>query len=142
MNQRGVLAIVTGLAVAATATTLIGENIVHRADAMLPSSAGAAEFDALKPGDDVKLIVRIDSIAGDSSFAATLLSKKTESDYAATGTALRAKWDAQTKFVMGLANDLKPGSVVEIVGSLGADRVTDTRKLVMLSQYIHVVPAN
>ncbi len=141
MNQRGVLAVVSGLAIAATAAILIGENIVHRADAMQPTGAGVEEFEALKPGDDVKLIVRVDLLAG-SSFAATLLSKKTEADYNATGTTLRAKWDAQTKFVMGLANDLKPGSVVEIVGSLDADRVTDARKLVILSQYVHVAPAN
>ena len=88
------------------------ENIVHRADAMQPTGAGVEEFEALKPGDDVKLIVRVDLLAG-SSFAATLLSKKTEADYNATGTTLRAKWDAQTKFVMGLANDLKPGSVAK-----------------------------
>ena len=142
MNRRGILAVITGLAVAATAATLIGENIVHRADAMQPASAGAGEFAALKPGDKVKVIARVDHIAADSSFAATLLSKKTESDYIPTETTLRTKWDAQTQFVMGLANDLKPGSVVEIVGSLGADRVTDARKLVILSQYVHVVPAN
>jgi hypothetical protein len=136
------LAVVTGLAVAATATTLIGENIVHRADAMQPAGTGTAQFAALKPGDAVKAIVRVDQVAAGSTFAATLLSQKTESGYSATDTTLHAKWDAQTQFVMGLANDLKVGAVVEIVGSLSADRVTIARKLVILSQYVHVVPAN
>jgi hypothetical protein len=142
MNQRSLLAIVIGLAVTITATALISENVIHRAIAMQPSSGRASDFGALKPGDRVKVIVRVDSIAGDSSFSATLLSKKTESEYSATGTVLRAKWGTWTQFVMGLAGDLRPGSVLEIVGSLGADRVTDARKLVILSQYVHVVSAN
>jgi hypothetical protein len=138
MNRRAILAVVTVVGVGFVALAFLGESIMRRAESMQTADT-AGTFDAAKPGDTVKLVVRVTSVQP-RTLEATLLTRQTESVYAAMATNLRAQWSPAAKFVMGAETDLKPGSIVDVIGSVNGDRSVAARELVILSGYVRVAP--
>ena len=139
MNRK-ILMIVAVLGIATVAVALVGESVMRRADSMQASDTSEARFMAAKPGELVKAVVRVDALTGATALSATLLAKKTESEFTPTSANLHAQWNSQTKFVMGAAGDLKPGTVIEVIGPLGEGRGVTANELVILSPYVHVAP--
>jgi hypothetical protein len=51
------------------------------------------------------------------------------------------KLAADTSILMGSLADLKPNAVVQVSGTLDAERVLRATQVVILTNYVHVLPA-
>ena len=67
------------------AVAAIGTDIMHRAGGMTPAATAPAAIEAARPGDELKVVARIDARNGDR-LEAMALAKIDDSTYHATAT--------------------------------------------------------
>jgi flagellar basal body-associated protein FliL len=105
------------------------------------SAAGASDeqaFAKATAGSTGKVVLEVAEIAPSGTFRGKLLVKKTEEVYVQTGTLVAVQFSAQTKMVMGRPEDIRPGAIVHVTGTVRKDRGLDAGQIVILTGYVHV----
>jgi len=117
----------------------VRSTLVH-AKRMAPSETSAAVFSTLQPGARASAVVQLDKIAGES-LTGTLLQRESDTVYhreVSDNNLVSAVMTPKTAVVMGKAEDLVPGAVVQIAGTLDKNHVLRADQVVILTGYIRV----
>ena len=119
----------------------IGFDIYRRAGGMRAATATAASVLATQPGASVKAVVRLEGAAERNTYSAELLESSDGTEYRITPSHVRIALSGDTAVVMGGAADIKPGAVVQVAGSMDGAHTVHASQIVILSGFVHLVPA-
>jgi hypothetical protein len=103
------------------------------------AAASEAPFASLKPGDEAKLVLRLDAITA-SGADATNLQKESETRYRCTGEKIHVSFSGSTPVVMGSHEDIHSAAVVHVTGIVGKNHELGAEKIVVLTGYVQVSP--
>lgn len=123
----------------AVSTWSIRSTLVH-AKRMAPANTSAAAFSTLQPGARASAVVQLDKVSGEH-LTATLLQRESDTVYRRTvsdSNLVSAVMTPNTAVVMGKAEDLVPGAVVQIAGTLDKNHVLRADQVVILTGYVRV----
>ncbi len=137
MSNRALLAL-AWITVAAVVVAVI-LDVTRRAEHMRSSVVSAAQgAESAQPGGTVKAVVRLERPGERGRYLAAALASVDETTYRESGGHLELELTPQTTFVMGSADDVRPGAIVEVAGLLDAAQVVRARRIVILTGYVKV----
>ncbi|MGC1380371.1 MAG: hypothetical protein WA814_05035, partial [Candidatus Baltobacteraceae bacterium] len=102
-----------------------------------PTPLTAAQFAASPSGQNVILVVRVNSLKR-TALDAQLLERVNDATYKATQENVALYLPAETPIVMGSMDDVKPGAVVFIYGVATTPHHADVKKVVVVTPYVKV----
>jgi hypothetical protein len=117
-----------------------GRGVLERADRMRTADTQAYAFFAMAAGTQAKAVVLLDGIAG-KDLRGKLLKRETDAVYRqtnATGSTIDAVLMPETSVVMGKAEDIVPGAIVQLSGILDAHHTLQTNEIVILTGYVRL----
>ena len=100
-----------------------------------PVPLTSRQFADAPPGQPVKLAVRVES-AGASSLRGEVLTRRSDSRYARTGSQIELSYDARVPIVMGSPGDLTPGAVLFVDAVAAARGRAEVRRFVVVTKYV------
>jgi hypothetical protein len=124
----------------AAAMSWAAKGVLLRAGRMKAADTSALAFAAIAPGSATKAVVRLDRVAGDK-LDGTLLERQSETVYARprhSGLAVSAILSAETPVVMGKPQDIVPGAIVQLAGTLDDKHVLHAKQVVILTGYVRL----
>lgn len=125
------LAVATGWAV---------KSVLARSSRMKAADSSVQAFSAAAPGSTVKAVVKIDAVTG-QSLKATLLEKVSDSVYCkprSGESGITAVLSSEFSVVMGKAQDIAPGAIVQLAGAVDGHHVVNVTQVVILTGYVHL----
>jgi hypothetical protein len=125
-----VLAVVAGWA--AWSVVVLGRQ-------MRPADTPAVAFRALPSGQSAKAVVFLSRV-DHGKLSGTLLQPESDTVYRrpAEATQVDAEMTPDTAVVMGVPQDIAPGAVVQLAGTLDGRHVLQTRQIVILTRDVRV----
>ncbi|HEX3472615.1 MAG TPA: hypothetical protein VHT28_15650 [Silvibacterium sp.] len=123
----------------AVSTWSIRSTLVH-AKRMKPAATSAAAFSTLQPGARATAVVQLDKVSGES-LTGTLLQRESDTVYRRTVSdtnLVSAILTPKTAVVMGKAEDILPGAIVQISGVLDTNHALQADQVVILTGYVNV----
>jgi hypothetical protein len=115
-------------------------GVLLRADRMKAADTQASAFFAMTAGTQTKAVVLLDGVTG-KNLKGHLLQRETDTVYRqtnATGSTVDAVLLPETSVVMGKADNVVPGAIVQISGTLDANHSLQTNQIVILTGYVHL----
>jgi len=94
-------------------------------------------FSQLAPGANVEVMIRVDNVRR-QSVEATILQRKTDTNYKATATHAVFYLASGTPMIMGSPKDVSAGAVLYVYGILTKPAHVDIKKIVVVTQYTKV----
>jgi predicted aminopeptidase len=134
-----ILALLTGV-IGIAGLGWIAYDVLQRAQLMRPVATSASAVLAAREGELIRAVVRLRAADGANAWSADLLDKLDDTSYRQTASVIRVVLLDDTSIVMGGPADLRPGAVVQLSGNLNAERALRVRRVVILTEYVHVVP--
>lgn len=128
------------LVLLAVAMGWAAESVLARSARMKTADTSARTFSTTKAGIKIKAVARIDVVTG-SNLKAGLLERVGDSVYRrprAGGSTITAVLTPETSVVMGNAQDILPGAIVQLAGTVDNDHVLHASQLVILTGYVHL----
>jgi ABC-type nickel/cobalt efflux system permease component RcnA len=103
-------------------------------------NAAASDPNALqaKAGETTKVVVEITEATSGGEIRGKILKEKTKEVYTRTGEQISARSNAETKYVMGNAADVRAGAIVHVTGTMQRDRSIVAQQIVILTGYVKV----
>src|ERR1700733_7813838 len=129
-----ILIIVVGLA----AVAAIGFDVMRRASTMRASTTGVASVLALRPGEHVRVVVRLGALVAANVRDAEILESRDGANYHATRSHVRIALNADTAIVMGGVADIRPGALVQIAGESDAEHVLHASQIAILNGFVRM----
>jgi hypothetical protein len=127
-------------ACALAAGTMIASTITAGAQMRAPLALSAAQWSRTPVGARVELVVRVRARAR-ATISAELLESRDRNAYAATGTQVVLYLADGMPVLMGGDEDVRPGAIVSVAGVATGKGRADVTRAVVLTGYVHVVPA-
>ena len=127
------LCVVVAIALAALC---VGNRFVRMQRA---AAATEVPIEGLHPGDQAKLVLRLDTVFRGGADA-TVLKEESETRYRCTVVRVRTLFTDTTPVVMGGRDDLRSAAVVHITGVVDKDHQLVAGKIVVLTNYVQVTP--
>ena len=124
----------------AVVTIWIGRSVLLRADRMKAADTQASAFIAMTAGTQTSAVVLLDRVAG-KDLKGRLLKRETDTLYRQPSTnapAITAVLTPETSVVMGKAEDIVPGAIVQLSGILDAHHALQTNEIVILTGYVRL----
>jgi hypothetical protein len=118
-------------------------GVMLRTDGMRVADTQASAFFLMTAGTQTKAIVLLDGVAG-KDLKGRLLKRETDTIYDQPRTndsAITAVLTPETSVVMGKAEDIVPGAIVQLSGILDAHHALRTNQIVILTGYVHLSEA-
>jgi hypothetical protein len=118
-------------------------GVLLLADRMKTADTPASAFYGMTAGTQTKAVVLLDAVAG-KELKGRLLKRETDTVYRQTnpiGSAIDAILAPETSVVMGKPQDIVPGAIVQVSGTLDANHALETNQIVILTGYIHLSEA-
>jgi len=115
-------------------------TVLARAQQMKTAETQASAWAAMAPGTVTKAVVRIDEVRG-TTLRATTLERRSDTVYlrsSALSSCVTAILSPETSLAMGEAEDIVPGAIVQLAGTLDDRHVLRTAQVVILTGYIHL----
>jgi len=115
-------------------------GVLERAGRMQTANTSASVFAGQAPGTPAKAVVRLDQVAGEN-LKGTLLERESDTVYRVqlgSGSPVAAILTSETSVVMGRPQDIGPGAIVQLAGTLDQDRVLRAKQVVILTGYVHL----
>jgi hypothetical protein len=112
-----------------------------RAARMKAADTQASAFFAMTTGTPTKAVVLLDGVAG-KDLKGKLLQRETDTVYRQTneaGSRIYAGLRPETSVVMGKPEDIVPGAIVQISGTLDANHSLQANQIVILTGYVHLL---
>ena len=119
----------------------IGWNVMQRASRMQGSMEQVGSTRGGSIGSPMKAIVRVDALVDVHTIAAEVLERQTDSIYAGTHAQVRVVLANDAAFVMGHVSDIKPGAIIEAIGTRQDLTTLRAARIVILTGYVHLAPA-
>jgi hypothetical protein len=119
-------------------------GVLLRADRMKAADTPASAFYAMTAGTQTKAVLLLDAVAG-KGLKGRLLKRETDTVYRETNaidSAIDAILMPETSVVMGKPQDIVPGAIVQISGTLDANHALKTNEIVILTGYVHLSEAD
>jgi len=104
---------------------------------MKTEASPSSQVATLRPGEQAKVVIEIGT-TDSHAFFGTLLEKQTETAYRRTSTLLRARYDENTKIVMGKASDVHSSAIVHVTGTVKEGGFIHADQIVVLTGYVEV----
>lgn len=118
-------------------------GVVLRVDRMKAADTQASALFAETAGTQTKAVVLLDGVTG-RDLKGRLLKRETDTIYHQPRTndsAITAFLTPETSVVMGKAEDIVPGAIVQLTGILDAHHALQTKQIVILTGYVHLSEA-
>jgi hypothetical protein len=131
------VAVLAGL-IGITGLIWIMSDVWLRANAMQPAATPAAAVIGAPEGSIIETVARLREPTAAGAYTAELLERIDDTTYRATGKTIRLALAPETKVVMGAASDVNPGAVVQLKGTLDANRVVHANRVVILTDFVKV----
>ncbi len=132
---------ITFLLLLTAAIGLASRSVLVRVMRMKAAGSSVSAFLKMPPGTFTKVVVRVDTVASEH-LTCTLLQRETDSIYrlspAVSGAEVAAILTADTSIVMGKAQDVVAGAVVQLAGTLDKAHTIRVSQVVVLTGYVHV----
>jgi len=127
------------LTLLAVAMGWVAKSVLARAGRMKTADTSAQAFSTAGAGSHMEAVVRVDKVTG-RDLKCTLLEKVSETTYrrARSGEAISAALTPDTSIVMGKAEDVVPGAIVQLSGTIDANRILKAAGAVILTGYVHI----
>ncbi len=123
----------------AGATIWATNRVLARAGRMKTTDTPAQAFSTAAPGTRLEAVVRIDQVDG-QNLKCTPLETINETTFRRTDAkTLSAALMLGTSFIMGKAQDVAPGAIVQLAGTVNADHVLSISRVVILTGYVRLV---
>jgi hypothetical protein len=100
-------------------------------------TASAVEFVQLKPQDETRIVIEVDS-AEQGRIHGKMLDRQDDTHYRRTAKPVVVNWGGETKIVMGKIEDIRSGAIVHVAGKVAADRSVQAAQIVILTGYVQV----
>jgi hypothetical protein len=120
-----------------------GRGVLLRAGRMKTADTPASAFFALTAGAQTSAVVLLDGVAG-KDLKGTLLERETDTVYRrpnTNGSTIAAVVTSGTSVVMGKAEDIVPGAIVQLSGILDAHHALQTNEIAILTGYVRLSEA-
>ena len=102
-----------------------------------PPAMTAGQIDNAQTGTRLNLVVRVDGLAR-NTIAGHILDRVTDSAYTLTKSTIAIYAPSDAAYVMGSADDLKPGAVVYVYAVATKAHAADATKIVIVTPYVSV----
>jgi len=114
-------------------------SVLARATMMKTADTPAQALSASEPGTRIRVVVSIDQVVG-GNLKATALERVSAALYRRprAGGVVSAVLTPETSVVMGKTQDIVPGAIVQLAGTLDSNHTLRTSKVVILTGYVHV----
>lgn len=115
-------------------------SVLARSQQMKPAETTASAWAAMAPGTETKAVVSIDEVSG-TTLHATILERESDTVYlkpSTPGPKVTAILSTETSVAMGKAEDIVPGAIVQVAGTLDDCHVLRTTQVVILTGYVHL----
>jgi hypothetical protein len=116
------------------------KSVLARSAWMKTADTSARAFSTTKAGTKIKAVARIDVVTS-SNLKAVLLERVSDSVYRrprADGSTITAVLTPETAVVMGKVQDVIPGAIVQLAGTVDNDHVLHASQLVILTGNVHL----
>ncbi len=116
-------------------------GVLQRAGRMQTARTSASMFARTPPGSPARTVIRLDQVVGDH-LRGTLLERENDTAYRVPiglESTVAAILTPEASVVMGRPQDIAPGAVVQLAGTLDKDRVLHAKQVVILTGYVHVL---
>jgi hypothetical protein len=116
------------------------KSVLARSGRMKTADMSAQAFSTAAPGTEMKAVARIDAVKG-QNLKATLLERVSDSVYRrprAARSTIVAVLTPETSVVMGKAQDIVSGAIVQLAGTVDGDHVVHASQVVILTEYVHL----
>ena len=124
----------------AAAMVWAGNGVKQRMDRMRAADTPASFFFAMGAGTQTKVVVLLDRVDG-AELKGKLLKRETDTIYTppdSNDSEVTAVLTPETSVVMGKAEDIAPGAIVQLSGTLDAHHALQTSEAVILTGYVHL----
>jgi hypothetical protein len=116
-------------------------GVLERAERMQTANTSASMFARTAPGSPAKAVIRLDQVVG-THLNGTLLERESDTAYRVPiemGPPVAAVLTPETSVVMGRPQDIAPGAVVQLAGTLDKNRVLRANQVVILTGYVRLL---
>jgi hypothetical protein len=116
-------------------------GVLLRAARMKAADTPASAFYAMTAGTRTSAVVRLQRVAG-KDLEGVLLERETDTLYRqpnTNGSTMAAVLTSETSVVMGKAEDIVPGAIVQLAGILDAHHALRTKQVVILTGYVRLL---
>jgi hypothetical protein len=116
------------------------KSLLARSSRMKMADISAQAFSTLAPGDKMMAVARIDTVT-EQNLKATLLERVNDSVYRksrARGSSITAVLTPETSVAMGKSEDIVPGAIVQLAGTVDGDHVLHASQVVILTGYVRL----
>jgi hypothetical protein len=120
-----------------------GRDVLSRAGKMKAADTSASAFFAMRAGSRTKAVVLLDTVTG-RELKGKLLERETDTVYrktSASASAIDAVLTPETSVVMGKAENIVSGAIVQISGIVDANHSLQANEIVILTGYVHLAEA-
>lgn len=114
-------------------------SVLLRGRQMRPADTPAVAFRDIPSGRSAKAVVLLNRV-DHGKLSGTMLQRESETMYRrpAEPSPVDAELTSETAVVMGTAQDIAPGAVVQVAGTMDSRHVLQTRQIVILTGYVRV----
>jgi hypothetical protein len=110
----------------------------HFAESMPVVAGSVKDLQQATPEEKTKIVIEVEEVDERGTIHGKLLEKKTEEIYTRTGTATVVQSSSETKMVMGKREDVHKSAVVQVTGTVRADKSIFAEQIVILTGYVKV----
>jgi len=128
------------LVLVAGAAIWAANSVLARAGRMKTADTSAQAFSTVAPGTHFEAVVKIDQV-NRKTLKCTALEKVNDTTFRRPrtgGSTISVALTPGTSFVMGTAQDVSPGAIVQIAGTVTADHVLIVSRIVILTGYVRL----
>jgi len=116
----------------------IGFDVARRAAKMQAVTSSVAALKQAQPGNEIKTVVRLVSLASPGLYAAKILESSDGRVYHESPAKIRIGYGSETAVVMGAAADIKEGAIVEAIGPMEDAGTLRATQLIILSGFVRI----
>ena len=91
-----------------------------------------------KPGSLARLVCQITSTSANNRMNGVILKENSDGSYSSTGSSVSIQWDPNRSITMGSRQDVHPGAILQVSGSVDSDGVVHADQIVILTGFVTV----
>ena len=93
---------------------------------------------AVTPGSLTKFVCQVTSLAANNRMNGLILKENSDGSYSSTGSSVSMQWDPNRSLAMGSSQDVHPGAILQVSGSVGSNSVVHADQIVILTGVVTV----
>ena len=93
---------------------------------------------AVTPGSLTKFVCQVTSLAANNRMNGLILKENSDGSYSSTGSSVSMQWDPNRSLAMGSSQDVHPGAILQVSGSVGSNGVVHADQIVILTGVVTV----